>query len=351
VITNGSGRFPEPNASRPQNGNTLLSEMRARGGLVDSHGINDSSSATVSLVSASGSSSVGLIPPASSAEFLSQFRAHCDNMGGSNPGSAVVPGSSVVSGSTALRPGSAGVPSGSGLPPREGAFRLAQPRTRGVGENASTIGSSTGSSTPIAHDLLGQIRARTVGESTGASALASFKAMSNQSRTPDHNAILASIRSRVSSDGNPMRRSFPRAGPTNRFGGGASASESSSQPVTATSRGATWDENVVQESTESVQVSAALESALNPPVPPPNREVTSSNRQAAHRTAGDLDAPNPFGVECPICLDMPASGNLASTVCGHLFCLSCISQVTEEIGTCPRCRRQLCRDDYHRIFM
>jgi len=224
--------------------------------------------------------------------------------------------------------------------------------TRGVGENASTIASSSGSSTPVAHELFAQIRARTLGESTGASTLTSFKAMSNQSQTPDHNAILAQIRSRVSSDSNPMRRSFPHAGPTNRFGGDASASASSSPPMTETSRGATREEHAVhQESTESAQVGAALESALNPPVPNPVREITSSNREAAHRTAGDLDAPNPFGVECPVCLDMPASGNLASTVCGHLFCLSCISQVTEEIGTCPRCRRQLCRDDYHRIFM
>ncbi|KAH0584539.1 E3 ubiquitin-protein ligase BRE1-like 2 [Termitomyces sp. J132] len=39
---------------------------------------------------------------------------------------------------------------------------------------------------------------------------------------------------------------------------------------------------------------------------------------------------------CPVCLSHPKT--VASTRCGHLFCMPCISKAIEQKGECPSCR-------------
>ncbi|XP_063546138.1 uncharacterized protein LOC134754011 [Cydia strobilella] len=56
--------------------------------------------------------------------------------------------------------------------------------------------------------------------------------------------------------------------------------------------------------------------------------------------------------ECPICLDNLQGGSIASTNCGHVFCLECIKQSLKSRGKrCPTCRKQLRGIGYHQVFL
>ncbi|XP_063394340.1 probable E3 ubiquitin-protein ligase bre1 [Cydia fagiglandana] len=56
--------------------------------------------------------------------------------------------------------------------------------------------------------------------------------------------------------------------------------------------------------------------------------------------------------ECPICLDNLQRGSIASTNCGHVFCLECIKQSLKSSGKrCPTCRKQLKGVGYHQVFL
>jgi len=61
-------------------------------------------------------------------------------------------------------------------------------------------------------------------------------------------------------------------------------------------------------------------------------------------------------LNCPICLDsfkeMKKKGKqLASTICGHVFCVPCVSYCVRINGQCPTCRRRLPINGYHPIYL
>lgn len=57
--------------------------------------------------------------------------------------------------------------------------------------------------------------------------------------------------------------------------------------------------------------------------------------------------------DCPICLDpIGSKKGIASTICGHVFCLSCIQQSIKGSGKkCPTCRKSLKGVGYHQLYL
>lgn len=88
--------------------------------------------------------------------------------------------------------------------------------------------------------------------------------------------------------------------------------------------------------------------------------ATSSNSMAppAKRSAfADLDnsessesGAQASAVTCPICFDSIFKKQASSTICGHLFCHSCITQEIQLRKKCPLCKRKLTRGQVHPIF-
>ncbi|XP_045606891.2 uncharacterized protein [Procambarus clarkii] len=61
-------------------------------------------------------------------------------------------------------------------------------------------------------------------------------------------------------------------------------------------------------------------------------------------------------ISCLVCLDSLAtiqnsSRSLCSTVCGHVFCSSCIEEVVKQRKQCPVCRKKLTKKQYHPLFI
>ena len=53
---------------------------------------------------------------------------------------------------------------------------------------------------------------------------------------------------------------------------------------------------------------------------------------------------------CPICFDDLGKTNVATTSCGHVFCLKCISKhVAEGNGDCPMCKSEFVEDVKRRV--
>lgn len=56
--------------------------------------------------------------------------------------------------------------------------------------------------------------------------------------------------------------------------------------------------------------------------------------------------------DCPICMDNLSNNAIASTLCGHIFCMSCIKTAIRANGKrCPTCRKALKGVGYHQLFL
>lgn len=53
--------------------------------------------------------------------------------------------------------------------------------------------------------------------------------------------------------------------------------------------------------------------------------------------------------ECPICLDDIKRDNMGITMCGHIFCYSCINQSILSNNNCPICRESISKETVHRV--
>ncbi|XP_057817962.1 E3 ubiquitin-protein ligase BRE1 isoform X2 [Cryptomeria japonica] len=58
---------------------------------------------------------------------------------------------------------------------------------------------------------------------------------------------------------------------------------------------------------------------------------------------------NELNLNCPICMD--SMKEETSTVCGHIFCNSCILSAIQFQKKCPTCRRKLTDKNIHRIYL
>ncbi|XP_035675264.1 E3 ubiquitin-protein ligase RNF4-like [Branchiostoma floridae] len=64
----------------------------------------------------------------------------------------------------------------------------------------------------------------------------------------------------------------------------------------------------------------------------------------------------PKTISCPVCLDderqIRVTGRrLMSTVCGHVFCESCLKEALQTQKKCPNCRKKLTVKQIHPIFI
>lgn len=56
--------------------------------------------------------------------------------------------------------------------------------------------------------------------------------------------------------------------------------------------------------------------------------------------------------QCPICWATLGKNPLASTTCGHVYCLKCLEQALKLRKTCPTCRCPLKKKSgYHPIYL
>lgn len=86
---------------------------------------------------------------------------------------------------------------------------------------------------------------------------------------------------------------------------------------------------------------------LKPPANENNDPVCETD------TLSEPDMVQNFG-ECPICIEpLSRSNGMASTICGHVFCLKCIEASIKVNGRrCPSCRKSLRRaGGYHQIYL
>nr|XP_018674747.1 PREDICTED: uncharacterized RING finger protein C548.05c [Musa acuminata subsp. malaccensis] len=52
---------------------------------------------------------------------------------------------------------------------------------------------------------------------------------------------------------------------------------------------------------------------------------------------------------CPICMDTLVEPS--STICGHIFCCSCIKASVKSQKKCPTCQRKLSMINFHRVYL
>jgi len=58
----------------------------------------------------------------------------------------------------------------------------------------------------------------------------------------------------------------------------------------------------------------------------------------------------PLGqLECAICLDKVR--RVTATICGHIFCLECITQAINATSRCPLCKRKLTHNGIHPLYL
>ncbi|XP_072965186.1 uncharacterized protein [Typha angustifolia] len=52
---------------------------------------------------------------------------------------------------------------------------------------------------------------------------------------------------------------------------------------------------------------------------------------------------------CPVCMNTLVEAS--STICGHIFCQSCIKASIQAQKKCPTCRRKLTMNNFHRVYL
>lgn len=56
--------------------------------------------------------------------------------------------------------------------------------------------------------------------------------------------------------------------------------------------------------------------------------------------------------DCPICMESLCNSTVASTICGHVFCMKCIKAAIQASGKrCPTCRKMLKGNGFHQLFL
>ncbi|XP_022822498.1 E3 ubiquitin-protein ligase BRE1-like isoform X2 [Spodoptera litura] len=79
----------------------------------------------------------------------------------------------------------------------------------------------------------------------------------------------------------------------------------------------------------------------------PPQQTTSTPQQPSPEPKRSLG-------DCPICLDSLTSNGIASTLCGHVFCVDCIKTAIRQNGKkCPTCRKALKGPNggYHLLYL
>lgn len=87
-----------------------------------------------------------------------------------------------------------------------------------------------------------------------------------------------------------------------------------------------------------------------PAGPPAAKRPKSSEPPDMDLSQGSDGGAPSRSVVCPICFDSIFKKAASSTVCGHLFCYSCIKTEIQLRHKCPLCKRKLTRSQIHPIY-
>lgn len=63
------------------------------------------------------------------------------------------------------------------------------------------------------------------------------------------------------------------------------------------------------------------------------------------------NAPKRSRLVCAICFERLEDQDVATTICGHLFCLACIEKSIEKHNVCPSCKKSITKNDVHRVYL
>ena len=118
---------------------------------------------------------------------------------------------------------------------------------------------------------------------------------------------------------------------------------------------------IVPESDDEVQfLSSSLPCSSPDNKPRPSIHTSSPSLTSSHppSSASTLayNSTTKLSITCPVCMDQASlfesSGrNLVTTICGHVFCDSCIKNAISSLHKCPVCSRRLTIKQYHRLFI
>nr|XP_021187815.2 uncharacterized protein LOC110374436 [Helicoverpa armigera] len=106
--------------------------------------------------------------------------------------------------------------------------------------------------------------------------------------------------------------------------------------------------NHTSSTTSNVNRTSSTTSNVNP------SSKTTSNVSRETNNEQQNSTPTRNLGDCPICLDPLTSAGIASTICGHVFCLPCIQTAIKSNGKkCPTCRKALkgAGGGYHQLFL
>lgn len=80
-------------------------------------------------------------------------------------------------------------------------------------------------------------------------------------------------------------------------------------------------------------------------------QLVSLPKQCSWQQQPIDNSPKGLG-DCPICMDNLSNNAIASTLCGHIFCMNCIKTAIKANGKrCPTCRKALKGVGYHQLFL
>lgn len=108
----------------------------------------------------------------------------------------------------------------------------------------------------------------------------------------------------------------------------------------------TLDDTIAEQPTDDNVVLTVEDTQADPPAA---KRPKSSKPDMDLSQDSDNGAPS-RSVVCPICFDSIFKKAASSTVCGHLFCYSCIKTEIQLRNKCPLCKRKLTRTQIHPIY-
>ncbi|EDV22867.1 uncharacterized protein TRIADDRAFT_58523 [Trichoplax adhaerens] len=105
------------------------------------------------------------------------------------------------------------------------------------------------------------------------------------------------------------------------------------------------DTNVINTSERTNRTSSKLTSV--------NQHWSSPSSQPLN-SVNDNTSPSPV-IECPICKEsysqIKKTRTLQSTVCGHIFCSSCLKIALKRKNECPICRKKVLAKNVHDVYI
>ncbi|KAJ6842521.1 E3 ubiquitin-protein ligase RNF4-like isoform X1 [Iris pallida] len=109
-----------------------------------------------------------------------------------------------------------------------------------------------------------------------------------------------------------------------------------------------------EHSQRSVMLPCLIHTLKRPRIQPKRTIINCESYSTSEDNVASIPAPQKVvpkepTFSCPIC--MTTLDNPCSTVCGHIFCESCLKAAIQVQKKCPTCRAKLTNKSFHRVFL